>query len=241
DLIGWDSGKVTAADLTAVGQSAGPLIKKPEAHPLLHQVRFIQMLRQAQDSAQKVSADFDGRFANAPAERRAFLQDQDFHIRLVAEQKERGCRSRQSAADDGDVVGFSLHQSTRLMCKSLLSTLPSLAEIQTSPISASRVASRNLAAQSFAFHTGSPGPLWPSTPSPTRSSLSCSAFTLIFCNNGSLSAVFIAWSESTFSLALSKGTSPPVTGSSKRMGRFTSSILPAPNFTSTALSVAVGS
>src|SRR5438552_1931870 len=172
DLIGRDSRKVTAADLTAVGQSAGPLIKKPEAHPLLHQVRFIQMLRQAQDSAQKVSADFDGRFANAPAERRAFLQDQDFQIRLVAEQKERGCRSRQSAADDGDIVGFSLHQSTRLMCKSLLSTLPSLAEIQTSPISASRVASRNLAAQSFAFHTGSPGPLWPSTPSPTRSSLS---------------------------------------------------------------------
>src|SRR5690242_15925778 len=99
DLERGHARQVTPADLAAVVQSKRLFVVKPEAHPLLDQVRFVQMLSQTQDPPQKVAADFYGSLTNSPAENGRFFQHQDAQLGQLALEQQSGGRSGQSATD----------------------------------------------------------------------------------------------------------------------------------------------
>ena len=135
--------------------------------------------------------------------------------------------------------------SNRPGCTSTFTTLASVAETQISPISVPasvlRPASPILLAQSLIFHTACPVALCPRRlrAHSLESELRGRHFHVL--ERGSLSALFIASSESNLSFSEFSGKSSPVNGSGRRSGRLTSSIAPAPNLTSVTLSAAVGS
>src|SRR5213080_2336987 len=74
-------------------------------------MRFVQVLRQSENTRQEVTADLHRRFADASGERRGFFEDQHAQLRLLAQQQEGRRRSRQRPADNDGIV------NPRVLCR----------------------------------------------------------------------------------------------------------------------------
>lgn len=79
--------EVLRAKFTGITHALYLLVLKPEAQPLLYQMRFIEVLRHAQHAAHEEAADLDGGFADTTPELLRFLHDQYTDARIVPQQQ----------------------------------------------------------------------------------------------------------------------------------------------------------
>lgn len=102
-LIRRQSHLVFPSNLAAFRQSGGLVIGEPKAHPLFHQMGFVQMAGQTEDASEEKRADFDGGFADASGEARGFLEDQDPEVGTGTSEQEGSGRAGQRAAQHDDI------------------------------------------------------------------------------------------------------------------------------------------
>ncbi len=100
--------QIFPANLRAIIQLLRVFIGEPKTHPLLHQMRFIEILREPQHTTEKITAHLHRRLAHAPAKDRGFFQDQNPQTRLLTQQQDRRRRARQRAARDHHIVVWTL-------------------------------------------------------------------------------------------------------------------------------------
>ena len=67
-------------------------------------MRFVEVLGQSKDAAQKVGADFNRGLADTPGERLGFFDDENPELRTLAQQLDRARCPGQRAANDDDIV-----------------------------------------------------------------------------------------------------------------------------------------
>ena len=103
-MVSRQSHVVTAANFAALGERERASIEEPEPHSLFDEVCFVEVLREAENAAEKVGADFHGRLADTPREAGRFLDDEHSQFRLLAQEQHRRRRAGQRAANDGHVV-----------------------------------------------------------------------------------------------------------------------------------------
>src|SRR5207302_8976496 len=83
-------------------------------------MRFVQVLRQSENTRHEVTAYLHRRFADASGEHRRFFNDQHPQLRLLAQQQEGRRRSRQRPADNDGIVnprvlGRCVHRTSELI------------------------------------------------------------------------------------------------------------------------------
>src|SRR6267142_2458844 len=105
-------------------------------------MRLIEVLRKAETMREEVGAQLDGRLPDPPPKVGRFFDNGDAQLRFSLQQEHRGGGASQRASDDHHIIaglrrrhdwGITPFQSTRLMWRSVFTTLPSSALTWTSP------------------------------------------------------------------------------------------------------------